>query len=258
MQQITWQVKQRNHRCAARFGVLLVLAVLGAQACGQPPRVEVQIGLCAQPEAAVRALSLRPRGEPLQVWLFDDPDLTVFARGLRFRLRVTGDDSELTLKVANRSCDEAIPAHEGKCEYDMHGDTVTGAVSLTRALDAAQTRDLLSGRLPLADAMSPAQIAYLRDAVKVWPMSARVRPLGPVDVQRYRGKPFGASYDVDISTLPGGARYIEISRKVAVADAQRARAKLESDLARADVPACEDQTAQAQNKLRSLLVTSPG
>jgi hypothetical protein len=258
MQQFTWQVKQRNHNFAVRFGVMLVLAVLGAPACAQPPQVEVQISLCAQPDATERALSLRPRGAPLQVWLFDDPDLTAFARGLRFRLRVSGDHSQLTLKVANRSCDEAIPAHEGKCEYDMHGDTVTGAVSLTRSLDAAQTRDLLSDRLPLADAMSQAQIAYLRDAVKAWPMPAHVHPLGPVEVQRYHGKPFGTSYDVDISTLPGGARYIEISRKGPVADAQRSRAKLEADLARAGVPACEDQTAQAQNKLRSLLVTSPG
>jgi hypothetical protein len=258
MQQISWQVKQRVHHSAARFGVLLALAVLGAQACARPPQVEVQIGLCAQPAAAVRALSLRPRDEPLQVWLFDDPDLTVFARGLRFRLRVSGVDSELTLKVANRSCDEAIPAHDGKCEYDMHGDAVTGAVSLTRALDAAQTRDLLSGRLPLADAMSPAQIAYLRDIVKAWPMTEKVRPLGPIGVQRYHGKPFGTSYDVDISTLPGGARYVEISRRGPVADAQRLRAKLQADLVRAGVAACEDQSAQAANKLRALLATSPG
>ncbi len=240
------------------IGALFALTLPGAQADARAPQVEVQIGVCAEPDAAVHALSLRSRGAPLQVWLFDDPDLTVFARGLRFRLRVAADHSELTLKVANRSCDEAIPAHDGKCEYDAHGDTLTGAVSLTRPLDAAQTRDLLSGRLRLADAMSPAQIAYLRDVVQAWPMSANVRPLGPVDVRRYRGKPFGASYDVDISTLPGGARYIEISRKVAVADAQRSRAKLEADLARAGVPACEDQTAQAQNKLRSLLVTSHG
>ena len=257
MQQIGWQVKQRNYKRVARFCALFALVASAAQAHAEAPQAEVQIGLCAQPDAAVAALSLRSRGAPLQVWLFDDADLSAFARGLRFRLRVSGDQSELTLKVANRSCDEAIPSHAGKCEYDVHGETLTGAVSLTQALGAVQTRDLLAGRLRLADAMSPSQIAYLRDVVKVWPVSATVRPLGPVEVQRYRGKPFGEPYDVDISTLPGGARFIEISRKVALADAQRARAKLEADLARAGVPACEDQTAQAQNKLRSLLVTSP-
>jgi hypothetical protein len=88
----------------------------------------------------------------------------------------------------------------------------------------------------------------------LWPLPADIRGLGPIEVQRYRGKP----YDVDISTLPDGTRYFEISRKVALVDAPRARENLEADLVRAGVTACADQSAQAEKKLRSLLVTSPG
>jgi hypothetical protein len=239
---------------------LIATALLGA--CTEPrapksPQVEIQIGLCGEPAMIETALALRARGEPMQVWLFDDPDLAMFAKGLRFRLRVSGGHSELTVKVANQDCN-ALPlevAHDdGKCEYDVHGETLSGAVSLTRAIVAAQTREVLSGRLALAGVMSPAQVGYLRDVVNLWPLPADIRGLGPIEVQRYRGKP----YDVDISTLPDGTRYVEISRKVALVDAPRARENLEADLVRAGVTACADQSAQAEKKLRSLLVTSPG
>ena len=81
-----------------------------------------------------------------------------------------------------------VPPREGKCEYDMHGTTIIGAVSLTRAIGPSATRDQLAGHLPLAEAMSAAQIRYVRDVVGAWPLPIGTKALGPQRVVSYRSK----------------------------------------------------------------------
>jgi hypothetical protein len=254
-------------RLAARLAQLAaaVLFVVAAPlppagAAGSPPResppqVEVQVTLCAAPDEIVRALDLRKNGAALQVWLFDDDALSLFARGLRFRMRMSGEHAELTLKVANQDCAqltaEQVPRGEGKCEYDLHGSTVAGAVSLATEVDAKRALLLREGRAPVGQSLSAAQVRYLRDVVRVWPLPEGVRALGPIEVLRYRTA--DKRYDVDVSRLPGGERYAEIARKVARADVEREHDALRALLARAGVAACADQSAQAVDKLRALL-----
>ena len=95
--------------------------------------VEIQIALCGEPGAIEAALDLRPRSAPIEVWLFDDTSLAMFAAGLRLRLRGDGTGSELTLKCANQDCARlpagVVPKKQGKCEYDLHGETMAGAMS---------------------------------------------------------------------------------------------------------------------------------
>ena len=250
----------RNARAAAAIIFAMTAAGSGA-AAGDPPRgapptrTEIQIALCSTPERIERALDLRSRGAPIKVWLFDDASLTLFGRGLRFRLRVAGDRSELTLKVADQDCarldPKVVPPGEGKCEYDIHGTRMAGAVSLSRSLGASSADELLAGRATLARVLSASQIGYLRDVVGMWPLPPGIRALGPLEVRSYRTK--GKPYDVDISRLPAGEEYVEISRKVLVADADRATGALEADLSRAGIEMCADRSAQAVNKLRSLV-----
>jgi hypothetical protein len=220
-----------------------------------PARTEVQIGLCAPFGAIAHALDARPRGDPIEAWLFDDAGLALFTRGLRVRLRVSKARSDLTLKVADQDCGkiapELLPPGEAKCEFDLHGATTAGAVSLTHAITASATRDLVGGKLPVTDALSAAQKRYLREVVRAWPLPSDLRALGPQKVMSYRAS--GKPYDIDVSELPTGERYVEISRKVPPADAHRVQASMESDLARADIAICADQSAQALNKLRALL-----
>ena len=59
--------------------------------------------------------------------------------------------------------------------------------------------------------------------------------------------------DIDISQLPDGEQFAEISRKVPQVDASRTMGVLQADLSRAGVEVCADQSSQAANKLRSLL-----
>jgi len=246
-------------KIAGTLALCVAIAAISPRspAADPPPagiRAEIQIGLCSPTEQIVKTLHLRPRGAVTQVWLFDDAALTLFARGLRLRLRVADGRSELTLKVADQDCARLDPAvvasGEGKCEHDIHGSRMEAAVSLVRRLDPKSSDDLLAGRLSPAQALSPAQIGYLRDVVGYWPLASDLRALGPTQLETYRAA--GKPYDVDISELPAGTRYVEISRKVPVADIAHARAALEADLARAVVEMCADQSAQAVNKLRAL------
>jgi len=228
----------------------------GAGHSGASPvaRTEIQIGLCMPPDRIATALDLHPVGAAVEVWLFDDAALTLFERGLRLRLRFAKASYELTLKVADQDCARLaaglVPPGEGKCEYDMHGATATGAVSLNRSVSPSVARSLSAGRLPPAEALSAAQTRYLREGVGTWPLPANIRPLGPQTVVSYRAR--DKPYVVDVSQVPSGETFVEITRKVPPADAARLRMALLDELNRAGVAICADQSAQAANKLRAL------
>ncbi|MCU0806087.1 MAG: hypothetical protein MUF79_13535 [Burkholderiales bacterium] len=216
---------------------------------------EVQINLCSDVKEIVRALQLRPAGAPREVWYFETPTRELFERGIVVRLRLRDRGGDLTLKVADQDCRRVDPAllrqAGGKCEFDLHGADFRGAVSLGRDLDWTTTKALLEARLPLSEALSTVQIGYLRDRTTAWPLPAGIAPRGPVRVDAYR--PEGKRYVVEVWRLPGGQRYAELSQKSTDADAPRLRAALESELARAGVARCSDQSSQAGHKARDLV-----
>ena len=231
--------------------VLVILLSAGAQAAS--PRAEIQVALCEPVAALESKLELRPRGPAYETWLFDDDALALLGRGVRLRLRIKGDGSELTVKVANQDCStlakDVVPEGEGKCEIDVHGDVAEGAVSLSRALDATSTRSLVARKADVAALLSESQVRLLRDVAKAWPLPTGLKPLGPIANRVYAAK----GYDVDVSTLPDGEAYAEIANKVGVAHVAKERAKLARHLARANVKACEDQRGQAGVKMKRLL-----
>jgi hypothetical protein len=236
---------------------IFVLATAPATAADAPApgaSADIQMSLCAAPAEIEAALKLRPAGTMLQVWLFDDPALSLFDKGLRIRLRETGQGADLTLKAAGQDCAKRaggrLPRSEEKCEYDLHDGKLVGSLSLTRAIDLRAKKALLGGK-PLADELSAAQKRFLQGQPGAWPLAPTIRALGPIRVRSYRTS--DKRYAIDVSELPSGERFIEISRKVALADAARVHEQLKSDLAKAGVAACADQSAQAVNKLRALL-----
>ncbi|HEX7273500.1 MAG TPA: hypothetical protein VF420_15245 [Casimicrobiaceae bacterium] len=257
---IGWSPAKLLKDAGLSFTFLATLAIASG-ACSASPepngdRAEVQLALCAPADRVVRALNMQPRAGPITVWQFDDRALTLYSRGLRLRLRVTADGrSELTLKVANVDClransGTALPG-AGKCEYDVYEASTTGAVSLNHRLDARQTADLLAGRTAMAQALSSAQTAYLRSRADSWPLPPDIRKLGPMALQTYRSA--AERYDLDVSRLPDGQRYVEISRKVPLADAASAMEAMRKRVDAAGIAACSDQSSQALAKLRSLL-----
>lgn len=237
---------------------LAVLAGCGAvQKPDAPaPRAEIQINLCAPPQAIIQGLALQPDAEvPTEAWYFDTPELEFARRGLVFRLRQGDRTPELTLKVANQDCMDikpgTIPRDAGKCEYDNHGAVFSGAVSLTNTLDAESARALTAGRRPLEEALSPAQIAYLRDVVAAWPLVSGIRPLGPAHIRQYRAKK--ADFDVNVWTLPAGETDIELSEKTSFKKVLDRRAELLAMLSKSGIALCPDQAGQGVKRLRILL-----
>lgn len=124
-------------------------------------------------------------------------------------------------------------------------------MSLTRSLSAKSTSRLLAGRMAPAQLLTVSRIRYLRELVGSWPLPPGIRALGPMQVRTYGTK--GKLYAIDITDLPGGEQFAEISRKVPLADARRAKEVMETDLSRAGVAQCADQSSQAGAKLRALL-----
>lgn len=237
--------------------LVLALAIAAASwSAGAAPaaRLDLQYGLCSAPADVERALALEPHGKPIEVWLFDNPALDLLNHGLRIRLRGAAKKSqELTLKIADQDCAKLppVPRDEGKCEYDSHGAKIGGALSLSGKVSRARADAVLAGKLALVEVLTPRQVSALQAIPGAWPLPADLRALGPTRVSAYRSG--DKAYQVDISDLPGGERYIEISRKVDLADAEPARQRFEADLAKSGVEVCADQSAQAANKLRALL-----
>lgn len=244
----------RRHALRTSTAVAAVALALNAAHATPPARMEIQVALCGTPESIARALDLRPREAAYRTYLFDDAALTLLGHGLRLRLRVRAAGGELTLKAADQTCDALpaglVPRREGKCEHDLHGDQVAGAVSLTKALDTGATADLVVGRVPVAGALSLAQARFLREAAGVWPLPAGLRALGPIENAVYSTR--DRRYDVDVQRLPGGQVYAEVSEKVPLARGTGARRELEARLARAGVEVCADQAGQAGNKLKAM------
>lgn len=243
--------------CQAALCTLLGTSVALAatpSAGTSPARIDLQVSLCAPPDQVERAFDLQARGPAFDVWLFDDNALSLYGRGVRLRLRMKSGGAEFTLKVANQDCAQLapglVPRHEGKCEYDSHGLDVAGAVSLSRTIDAHFAQDLISGRQSVQAALSQAQARFLRQIVGLWPLPHDVRPLGPQQVHSWQAA--HEPYLIDVTALPSGEEFIELSRKVPLANAAEARKALERDLARTGVASCPDQSAQALNKLRAL------
>jgi hypothetical protein len=236
-----------------RDRLVIAIALLPVAAQAAAPRAEIQVALCEPATTLQAKLALQARGAPYETWLFDDDALTLLDRGIRLRLRTKKHGSELTLKVAKQDCEtlpaRAVPKAEGKCEFDVHGESVDGVVSLTRALDSASTGDLLARRTDVATLLSKSQVRFLRDIAGAWPLPADLRPLGPIANRIYAAE----RYDVDISTLPDGRRYAEIADKVKLENVTEERDKLMRRLERDDVAVCDDQAGQAAEKMKRLL-----
>ena len=223
----------------------------------QTGRAEIQVNLCDPHVQIVRALSLTADpARALEIWYFESPGLVQSALGVVFRLRIGSKGRVLTLKApAAPDCarldPSLLPAGQGKCESDVHGESIKDAVSLDTALDDKTVRGLLDGSVALASVLSPAQTRYLQTIAGAWPLAADLRRLGPTRVETLTPK--GGPFVVEAWQLPGGQRFIEASRKVARADVPRFRAELLAQLATAGVTLCPDQSSQSAAKLRALL-----
>ena len=261
----------RNAIAIASASIAVAIAGLGcvhsANAADAPAKaaaisasapVEVQINLCTGPTKIAKALGLKAKSDRREVWYFDTPGLTLMGKGLVVRLRVSDGDDELTLKFADQNC-AAIPARllpkgAGKCEYDLHGTSLKGAVSLEQTLSAPTLRVLRDASRSPAEAvnssLNQAQITFLREQFGVWPLPADIRRLGPATLKTYRSK--FEPFVVESWNLATSERFVEISQKTTYGKADAVKSALTARLASAGIEVCGDQSSQALPKLKAL------
>jgi hypothetical protein len=241
------------------------LIALGAFDAGAvESQAEIQINVCSDSTQLVRALRLAEQGKPTTVWLFDTPGLDLNRNGLRLRVRERGNQADLTLKAAGQDCskvDASLLGGQGKCEADLHGDSFEDVVSLERTLDRRSLNALLApaaaSGAPLANTLSTLLTTNQRNLIgaKLGVAAPALLPpgikrLGPSIVQAYR--PAGQPYSVEVSALPSGERFAELSQKVPREKALARRTELEAKISAAGVSICADQLSQARNKLTIL------
>jgi hypothetical protein len=216
---------------------------------------EVQINLCAPPDEIIRRLSLSPDPDRRrEIWYFDSPALEEYAKGIVFRLRLGASERRLTVKARIAGCAQVdaslLRAAGGKCEADVHGETMQPVVSLEADLDEKTVRGLLDGRVSLPSALLRAQIRYLQ-AAGAWPLSADLRPLGPIRVDSHR--PATGNFVAELWRAPAGERWAEVSRTTKVAEVPRVRTAMFAQLSKAGLEPCADASSPAESKLRALL-----
>jgi len=263
-------IAARHHSVLSQVKLALLAGAAAAVAGSHEARAaestaEIQVNLCSPPAQVIDALQLTEKGKSTTVWLFDSPTLTLNQAGLRLRLRVQGKSSELTLKAAGQDCvtvDSALLDPDGKCEADLHGDALDDVVSLNRRLDAQGRATLLAPDArrgaPLVEALKstldPRQRTMLSKqrgvtgGVATLPVD--IARFGPSTVRAYRGA--NRSYEVEVWTLPGGQKFVELSDKVQRDVALVRRAELMRQVTAAAIAVCPDQDSQARKKLAIL------
>jgi hypothetical protein len=251
--------------CATLWGAYAAAALCAGSTHAAESQAEIQINLCSDPAQVVSRLKLAETGKPATVWLFDTATQELHRGGLRLRLRERGKRSELTLKAAGLDCAKVDPAWlkpDGKCESDLHGDSLDDVVSLTRPVDRQARAVLLApdaGRgAALESALGTGLDARQREllagrrhaAAGAAPLPQDIARLGPSTVKAYQRA--ARSYLVEVWTLPRGEQFVELSQKVRREVALARRVELLTEIAAKGVVICTDQDSQAQKKLAIL------
>ena len=85
----------------------------------------------------------------------------------------------------------------------------------------------------------------------MWPLPDPLQRLGPVTTEAYRSP--NQPVTVEVWRLPSKRRFVELSQKTDLENADRLHTSLTAALTQAGVKVCEDQSSQARAKLEDLL-----
>jgi len=150
---------------------------------------------------------------------------------------------------------------DGKCEADLHGDSLEDVVSLSRSLSRDELRTLLpqpgAPKEPLADALWAQMSGGQRDLLGAsrhavgGRLPSELRALGPSQVRAYRSS--ADDFVVEVWTLPKGQQFVELSQRATRESAIALRARLLDRITSAGLTTCPDQQSQAGEKLRLLV-----
>jgi hypothetical protein len=189
---------------------------------------------------AVRVLGLTAvKAQHRDISFYDDGRLTLFSKGLILRTRkVSGGTDDSTVKVRPLVAGDVDKAWFGldgfKCEEDRAGTKSVESCSLTTSQKDGEIDDVAAGVRSIDKLFSGDQETFAATCgLKTLPWSDLL-PLGPIDAQAWKVAVKGVEpkLAVEIWTLPDETELLEVSVRVARADAARTALSLAAFLQR--------------------------
>jgi hypothetical protein len=219
--------------------------------------IEVKVTVVNRDETmALRKFGLeRKKGERRRIFFYDTRELRLFKKGICLRAREMDDECDSTVKIRpvepKRVARKWREKNGFKVEADAIGPTVVRSASFSTVQKPREIAKVASGNRAIAKLFSGAQEQFLREMAPVEIDFAKLVPLGPVAVLRWKFRNEGIPYDLCAEEwrLPDGRDVIEISIKAKQVEAAAAQAALEGFLAELGIA---PETRQ-QTKTRSAL-----
>ncbi|MCK6533333.1 MAG: hypothetical protein L6Q84_10220 [Polyangiaceae bacterium] len=160
------------------------------------------------------------------VWFYDSAGLELFDSGVILRGRSKADASDdSTVKFrpmdAGEVDSEWLALDGFKCEIDRTLAKSVSSCSLTAVQDEGELEDIAEGERDIDKAFSSEQEALLAAYSPIEAEWDALLPLGPVDARVWKVKPktFDSKLTMELWTLPDSSRFLEVSLRVAPADA---------------------------------------
>ena len=211
-----------------------------ARATARTDAIEVKVTLVERDETmALRKFGLaRKKGERRRIFFYDTPKLDLYRKGICLRAReMAEDECDSTVKVRpvepTRVADRWRRKSGFKVEADAIGSKIVRSASLTITQKPREVEEVARGGRPIGKLFSREQEVFLRELAPVHVDFAKLVPLGPVAVLRWRFRDEGLPYELCAEEwrLPDGHDVIEISIKARRAEAAAAQAALQGFLA---------------------------
>ena len=176
-----------------------------------------------------------------KVYFYDTPQLALFKKDLVLRARVTdGDDDDSTVKLRplplpNTSAGWMTEAV--RIELDVVGRRRVPSAKLDGEPDRGEIEQVERGTLGLSKLFSKAQEALVADELPSGTSLNDLAVLGPVDARKWDLPPATFPHELSVEewSLPDGSHFIELSFKVAPAEAQAAERAFHALLDRLDI-----------------------
>lgn len=234
----------------------ITLATSFARAEFLPLEFKVLVDTSTQTQVTLSKLKFsRVLAEHSYVYYYDTRDLKLFSAGLVIRSRsFPGAGGEVMVKakpLEESDLDASWFDVPGlSCEIDAVPLKAQSSCSIRLPMPASSIDKVVTGHKPLDHILKPDQEFFANDFGGYDRVSARVRPLGPIESWRWR-VPNSAGWRVmaEYWTLPSGASYIELSIKGLSMDHD----KLEAALAKIISDTSVDRAPLTLNKTAATL-----
>ncbi|MCH8614602.1 hypothetical protein LZ016_00575 [Sphingomonas sp. SM33] len=208
----------------------------GLSAFNLTDAVEIKVTIRPDQELrAERAMEVNEDSASVRlIYFFETPELDLFDAGIALRARlVKGDADNSTVKFRSERIEMVAPEwyrSEGfKVEADWVGDRAVYSVSLTREQGRNEIQNVAKGDRAIDKLFSKDQERFFKEVYRGPIDFPQLRVMGPIRALRWKMKYPGFPHQLSVEEwrLPNGDDLVEVSIKVAPAEALEARTAFE-------------------------------